>query len=486
MNVRVRLSPSPTGKLHIGTARTALFNWLFARQNAGTFIVRVEDTDRERSRPEYETNIIDLLRWLGLTWDEGPDCGGPYAPYRQSERVELYRDALEQLRKTDRIYPCFCTPEQLEKERTIAQQEKRPPRYSGRCRAVSAAERNARLGAGERAVWRFLLPEQTSDVAWDDMIRGRVVVKSTELDDFIIARSLESALYNFAVVVDDAAMKISHVIRGEDHISNTPKQLLIQDALGYPHPEYGHLPLILNPDRTKMSKRTGNVDLDFYRQAGYLPEAMVNFFALLGWNPGDDREIFSREMLTAEFSLQRIHKSGAVFGLQKLQWVNQEYIRALPLPTLLDRLEPHIPELHRNDPRNSDIVSIVKDRMAVLSDFWKLAEFFYIAPTEYPAERLIWKYKPDTGPESRPKTRESLAQLHDWFQTQSFVWGAMMLEAAVKEWIAKEGRSVGETLWPMRVALSGEAASPGPFEIAGILGKEETLKRLQTAVQKLS
>ncbi len=486
MSVRVRLSPSPTGPLHIGTARTALFNMLFARQRGGEFILRIEDTDPVRSKREFEERMIDLLQWLGIRWDEGPDCGGGYGPYRQSERKEHYRKALEQLAARGSVYPCFCTVEMLEAERKAQEGRKEAPRYRGRCRAIPPLEAQRRMGAGERVVWRLKMPEVPRDIVWEDIIRDEVRFSSRELDDFIIAKSFDEVLYNFACAVDDAAMAITHVFRGEEHISNTPKQILIAESLGFPAMEYGHIPLILNPDRTKMSKRQGNVDLEYYRTAGYLPEALVNFLALLGWNPGDNREIFSLESLVSDFSIERVHKSGAVFSLSKLQWVNREYLRVLPLETLLERLEPHIPEPWRPDPRNQDVLELIRDRLTVLSDFWQMSEFFYVWPTDYPPQRLIWKLNNNETEEMRRKTRESLMALRLWLQAQTFAWGAIMLEAALKDWIAKEGRVVGEILWPMRVALSGREASPSPFDIAGILGKEETQKRLDGAIKKLT
>ncbi len=483
---RLRLSPSPTGPLHIGTARTALFNWLLARQRGGVFVVRIEDTDPQRSKPEFEKSILELLRWLGLDWDEGPDNGGPFGPYRQSERGALYRSALEKLASSGAIYPCFCTIEALEAQRARQTAQKLPPRYDGTCRRLDPAEASKRLAANDPAVWRFKMPEGPRAVAWDDLIHGPTQMNTRELDDFIVAQSFDRALYNFAVVVDDAAMEIPDVIRGEDHISNTPKQLLLQDALGLPHPNYGHIPLILNSDRSKMSKRQGNVDLEFYRQAGYLPEALLNFLALLGWNPGDNREILSVDELVRDFSLGRVQKGGAVFNIAKLQWLNSQYLRSMSLETLRDALSSHIPEPYQNDPRTVAILEVVRERMKTIGEFWELASFFYDGAGEYPAERLIWKYIPEMRAESFAQTRDHLYQLSEWVLAQSFAWGPLMLEGKLKEWIAATGKTSGEILWPMRVALSGREASPSPFDIAGILGKEETLKRIEEAIRKLS
>ncbi len=484
--VRTRLSPSPTGPLHIGTARTALFNWLYTRQRGGVFILRIEDTDQERSKPEFEKNILELLSWLGLSWDEGPDNGGPYGPYRQSQRSLLYKTALEKLYTAGFIYPCFCAKAKLEAERAQQIAQKLPPRYSRTCRALLPAYASLRIAKGEAAVWRFKIPEPSREVTWDDLIRGASRVHTKELDDFIIAQSFDRVLYNFAVVVDDAAMEITDVLRGEDHMSNTPKQLLLQDALGIPHPNYGHIPLILNPDRSKMSKRQGNVDLEFYRAQGYVPAAMLNFLALLGWNPGDNREIFSMENLVSDFSIQRVQKAGAVFNQEKLQWLNGQYIRTLPEETVRDLVLVYIPEVHRNDPRTLAILEVVRGRMKILSEFWELASFFYEGAGEYPTERLIWKFQPSMSSELFLKTRMYLHELSEWLTHQFFDWGPMMLEGKIKAWILSTKRSAGDVLWPMRVALSGRKASPSPFEIAGILGKEETLRRLDQAIAKLT
>lgn len=483
--VRTRLSPSPTGPLHIGTARTALFNWLYSRQRGGVFILRIEDTDHERSKPEFEKNILELLHWLGLSWDEGPDTGGPSGPYRQSQRSLLYKTALEKLYAAGSIYPCFCLKAELEAERASQLASKQPPRYSGKCRQT-ADEASRRLAKGEAAVWRFKIPEPARVVTWDDLIRGTTRVHTKELDDFIIAQSFDRALYNFAVVVDDAAMEITDVLRGEDHISNTPKQLLLQDALGLPHPNYGHIPLILNSDRSKMSKRQGNVDLEFYRSAGYVPAAMLNFLALLGWNPGDNREIFSLENLISDFSIQRVQKAGAVFNIEKLQWLNSQYIRTLPEESVRDLVLPYIPEIHRSDPRTIAILEVVRGRMKILSEFWELTSFFYEGAGEYPPERLIWKFEPSMSNESFLQTKTSLCELSAWLTEQTFDWGPMMLEGKIKAWILGSSKKAGDVLWPMRVALSGREASPSPFEIAGILGKDETLRRLNQATAKLT
>ncbi|MBC7074377.1 glutamate--tRNA ligase, partial [Candidatus Parcubacteria bacterium] len=323
--IRVRFAPSPTGYLHIGGVRTALFNFLFAKKNQGVFILRIEDTDKERSKKEYEENIMESLRWLGIEWDEGPDKGGPFGPYRQSERGEFYKKYLQKLLNEGKAYYCFCTKEELEAERQYLLSLGQAPRYSGKCRNLPKEVVEKNLKEKKESVIRLKVEPQK--VVFFDLIRGKIEVEAELLGDFVIAKSLTEPLYNFACVVDDYEMKITHVIRGEEHISNTPKQILIQKALGFPQPQYAHLPLILAPDRSKLSKRHGAVSVWEYKKMGYLPEALLNFLAFLGWNPGTNREIYSLSALIKDFSLERIQKSGAVFNQKKLDFLNGFYIR---------------------------------------------------------------------------------------------------------------------------------------------------------------
>ena len=328
--MRVRFAPSPTGQLHVGNVRTALFNWLLARRHGGTFILRIEDTDRERSTRASETAMIADLRWLGLTWDEGPDAGGPFAPYRQSERTARYDEVAADLRARGRAYFCFCTPAQLEDERQAALASGRPPRYSGRCRAIDPAEAARRVEAGEPAALRFAVPEGDRDVTFHDAVRGDVTVNTSIIGDFVIVRSGGSPAYNFAVVVDDADMQVTTVIRGEDHISNTPRQLLIYEALGQPAPAFAHLSLVLGADHAPLSKRHGVTSVSEFRARGYLPEALVNYLALLGWSPGEGEEIVPIDEMIRRFDLSTVSHSAAVFDFDKLAWMNRQYMRRLP------------------------------------------------------------------------------------------------------------------------------------------------------------
>ncbi|MCI0355861.1 MAG: glutamate--tRNA ligase [Acidobacteria bacterium] len=337
--IRVRFAPSPTGHLHVGNARTALFNWLFARQHGGIFILRIEDTDLERSEARFEDMIYDDLRWLGLDWDEGPDMGGPLAPYRQSERLDLYRQHAERLLSEHKAYLCFCTAEELERDRQRALAEHHPPHYSGKCRALDPADAARRRTAGEAAAIRLRIPERP--IKFHDLVRGEVEFSHEVVSDPIILRSSGLPVYNYVVVIDDAAMEITHVIRGDDHLSNTPKQVALYEALGWPVPEFAHLSTILGGDRERLSKRHGATSIENFRTMGVLPEALVNYLALLGWAPsGGDREVFSRDELVREFSLERVNPSPAVFDVEKLAWLNRHYVKQTPPERVTDLALP--------------------------------------------------------------------------------------------------------------------------------------------------
>jgi len=325
--MRVRFAPSPTGKIHVGNARTALFNWLLARGSGGTFVLRIEDTDVERSTPESEAAILSDIRWLGLDWDEGPEVGGPFGPYRQSERADLYARYAQQLVGSGRAYPCFCSREQLEADRAQALAEGRPARYAGTCARLSRAEADERIAAGAKPALRFRIPEN-HEVRFVDAVRGEVRFHTDVIGDPIIVRGEGVPAYNFAVVVDDALMGITHVIRGEDHISNTPRQILLYEALGFTPPAFAHLALVMGPDHTPLSKRHGATSVGEFRSKGYLPEALVNYLALIGWSPGQDQELLPIEEMARRFSLDDVGVSAGVFDEEKLAWVNRHYLRA--------------------------------------------------------------------------------------------------------------------------------------------------------------
>jgi glutamyl-tRNA synthetase/nondiscriminating glutamyl-tRNA synthetase len=340
--MRVRFAPSPTGQLHVGNARTALFNWLLARGAGATFVLRIEDTDFARSTKEAEGSAIDDLRWLGLNWDEGADAGGAHGPYRQSERLHIYRAHAVELMSKGQAYYCFCSEEQLEMDRYQALRNMQPPKYVGRCRNLSREDARKRIEAGETAVIRFRVPEGDRELAWEDLVRGRVAFMTDVIGDFVLLRSGGVPAYNFAVVVDDALMEISDVIRGEDHISNTPRQLLLYEAFGWRPPRFGHVSMVLGPDHSKLSKRHGATSVGEFRERGYLPEALANYLALIGWSPGENQELLPLEELAKRFRIEDVGKSAGVFDPEKLAWVNRHYLKLAPPERLAELALPFL------------------------------------------------------------------------------------------------------------------------------------------------
>lgn len=465
--IRVRFAPSPTGPLHIGVVRTAIFNWLFAQHEGGKFLLRIEDTDKERSKKKFEKEILENLEWLGLQWNDDP--------VHQSERVGIYRDYLKKLLDEHKAYYCFCTPEELELERQAQLSQGLPPRYGGRCKTLSDKEVTARLKK-KPAVIRFKIPDAMVTV--NDLVRGKVEFNNGLVGDIIIAKGLEEPLYNFAVVIDDFLMEITHVIRGEDHLSNTPKQIAIQEALGIPPLIYAHLPLILGPDKKKLSKRFAEKSTSDYRTEGYLPEALLNFLVLLGWHPEKDREVLSREEMITEFGLKRVQKGGAVWNQEKLDWLNAHYIRKMDDEELRKVLLPFIPSEWKKHHALRKIVHGTKQRLGKLSDFVKEAEFFFDLP-EYPRGLLIWQTTSDAAIVQNLK---SVLEILKGIKENEF--GRGEFESGIMRLANELGR--GEVLWPLRVALSGKDASPDPLELLDILGKDESVKRIKTALKKLT
>lgn len=487
--VRVRFAPSPTGFLHIGSARTALFNFIFAKKYEGKFVLRIEDTDRERSRQEFEEDIITSLRWLGIEWDEGPDNGGDFGPYRQSERAEIYEKYLRKLLDENRAYYCFCSKEELEKDRQMMLAQGLSPKYGGRCRNLSEEEREKHIKENTESVMRIKMPE--AKISFIDIIRGKVEFDASLFGDIVIAKDVRAPLYNFAVVVDDFEMRITHVIRGEDHLSNTPKQIVFQKILGFEDVKYAHLPLILAPNRSKMSKRFMETSLNEYRKGGYLPEAVVNFLALLGWHPGltdkekGERELFSLGDLIERFDFKSIQKAGAVFNIEKLEWFNAQYIRRASAERLVELLVGFLPEeWHKNRQTLIKIVALERERAERLTDFYSLSEFFFSLP-EYPPKLLFWQPERSIDEsDTAKKTREALQIVRREIDSVFKVdFTRSNLEKRIMPITEVWGR--GAILWPLRVTLSGQPASPPPFEIMDILGKEETLKRINLAIEKL-
>lgn len=468
--IRVRIAPSPTGHIHVGTARTALFNWLFAKHVGGKFILRIEDTDTERSKKEYEDEIIDGLRWLGITWDEGPDIGGEYGPYRQSERIEIYKKYLTKLLATDEAYYCICTAEELEIEHKKLEKNGEVLKYSGKCRYKKHTS----------GVIRFRIPEEKA--IFQDIIRGEVTFDGALIGDIVIAKSLTQPLYNFAVVIDDELMGITHVIRGEEHIANTPRQIFLQRALQFRTLQYAHLPLLLDANRAKLSKRLNAVSLNEYKTAGYLPAALCNFFALLGWHPKEDKEIITLKETTELFSLDRVQKAGAIFNEEKLNWINAQYIKAMSVDALLEALQHYDKNFEalfaiEDENKIKKIIAMEKERLETLKDFKEQTAFFF-AREEYAKTQLLWKKT------TTEKTAENLRAVYEIIKKiSSKNYEKEYIKKQLESLTEKEGR--GEVLWPLRVALSGRQASPGPFEIAEILGQKETLERIAIAIEKV-
>ena len=509
--IRTRFAPSPTGFLHIGGVRTALFNFLFARKNNGMFVLRIEDTDEERSDSKFEKDIIEGLKWLGLEWDEGPDCGGSFAPYRQSERKEVYKKYLTKLLEEGRAYYCFCTPEELEEKKQYQMSQGLPPHYNGKCSKLTAGEVEKNLKEGKEHVIRFKVPEKKVSVK--DMIRGKVDFETKMMGDFVIAKDIDTPLYNFAVIVDDYEMEITHVIRGEEHLPNTPKQILIQEALNFSHPIYGHLPLILGSDRQKLSKRHGATSLLGYRKEGYLPKALVNFLAFLGWNPDDERETFSLEELIKEFSIEQVHKPAAIFNVEKLDYLNGFYIRQKNIEELTQLCIPYLEKAGlitaSKEGEGKDMeeffakhyliketkekvkadyiqeaVCLYQERLKKLSEVPELIDFFFKEKLGYEKDLLRWKeMKDDQVLYSLDKTKKTLSELEDWKQENIKERLLPLAEEVGKE--LNHPNNKGYLLWPLRVALTGKEFSAGPFEVTEALGREKSLNRVEEAIKKI-
>lgn len=476
--IRVRLAPSPTGKLHIGTARTALFNYLFAKRNGGSFIVRIEDTDQERSDPAFTKDIVDSLLWLGIGWDEGPEVGGKYGPYFQTERLGMYQVYVNQLLEEGKAYKCFCTPSELEAERASQQAAHQAPKYSGKCRNLTKEQISELEKAGRPYAVRF--KTEAKQVEFDDLIKGHVSFDASLFGDFTIVRSDGMPLFVFVVVVDDFLMKISHVLRGEEHLPNAAKHLLLAEAMQFMPPQFGHLPLILNPDKTKMSKRKNPVSVsDDYRAKGFLPEALVNFIALLGWSAGDNQEIYTMRELINAFEIERVGTSPSIFDKDKLLWMNGYYIRQLSVGELASQAQNFITNKELLDQTMArpdyyiQVISLVQERMKLLSETEELISFFFTSPVYEPA--LLIAKKSDA---SRTKTALQLAE-QELAKLTSFTVDEV--ESTLRAIATVHDVTAGEILWSVRVALSGLPASPGVFELLEVLGREESLKRIAEA-----
>ncbi|MBN1366257.1 MAG: glutamate--tRNA ligase [Syntrophaceae bacterium] len=473
---RMRFAPSPTGELHVGNARTALFNWLFARHHGGSFILRIEDTDESRSALSYQMNLFNDLDWMGLDWDEGPQKNGSYGPYKQSERLDIYKNHLQKLIDNDQVYPCYCSEDELEEERQNMILSKRMPRYSGKCRNLTKDEKKLREKEGRKPSYRFKIQSQTID--YKDLIRGLIKFEADAIGDFIIVRSNGMPAYNFAVVIDDHLMNISHVIRGEDHLSNTALQIMLYRAFGFEPPLFAHHSLILGKDRAKLSKRHGSVSIDEFRKKGFLPEALINYLGLLGSSFTDGREVLSREEMIVDFALERASRSGAIFDEEKLRWLNAIYIRNCKTNDLVGRIKPFLEQSgFKKEIIKSEwfkkVIDLVKTDLITLADVENHINMFfddkYILSVE--AKEILHNDK-------ALKVVKAFAGYlnNNEAEPQNLYIGAIKY---VRE---KTGAKSKELFVPIRAVLTGKIQGPELEKVFTILGKYEALKRLNSFI----
>jgi glutamyl-tRNA synthetase len=480
LSVRVRFAPSPTGYLHVGGLRTALYNYLFARRNNGSFILRIEDTDRSRYVEGAVENLIQTLHWAGLEYDEGPVKGGPKGPYVQSERIEVYLQHATKLVEAGKAYYAFDTSEELDEMRKAQEKMRIFPKYDRRALKLSPQEVQAKLASGARAVVRMKVPDGAT-IAFEDIVRGHVEFSSDLIDDQVLLKSDGYPTYHLANVVDDHLMEVSHVIRGEEWLSSTPKHVLLYQYFGWDLPTFAHLPLLLNPDKSKLSKRQGDVAVEDYRQKGYLKEALVNFVAFLGWNPGDEREIFLLEELVKEFSLERVGKSGAVFNTEKLDWLNFEHLRKKTDADVLSMLKEHLKQTafgtkHFDDGYLLSIISAMRERVTFVKDFLEKSPYFFQSPTQYDQEVVKKRWKHDTADHLK-RLVEEFSRLVDPKKED--------YEAALQRAAEAGNIKNSELIHPVRVAVSGMGVGPGLYDILFILGKDEAIRRINSAIEKL-
>lgn len=482
--IRVRFAPSPTGPFHIGGARSALFNWLLAKKFNGKFIMRIEDTDLERSTKESEEGIKEALRWLGITWDEGTDVGGPYGPYRQTERLDTYDTYTKQLLENGQAYYCYCSEEEIDAERQAQLDKGENPRYGGRCRHLTEEEKADFIKRGVKPTVRFHVKEN-QQIMFKDMVRDTVSFDSNGVGDFVIVKSDGVPVYNYAVVVDDALMKITHVIRGEEHLSNTPRQVVLYEALGFVPPVFGHISLILGTDRTKMSKRHGATAVDSYRKLGYLPEAIVNFLALLGWSPGGEKEFFSIEELIQEFSMERVAKNPAVFDVDKLNYISAQYIKKADPELITELALPHLKEAgYIGDGISGEkkqwlieVVTLLQEYISYAAEIVNHIDIFFNDNVEFENDEAMQVLKDADVPAVMENFREKLTALE--------VVDAPSVKALLKS-ITKELKLGGKKVFmPLRVALTGKMHGPDLDKVVALLGRERIINRLTTTLTKI-
>jgi glutamyl-tRNA synthetase len=479
-SVRVRFAPSPTGFLHIGGARTALYNWAFARHFGGTFVLRIEDTDPERSSEENTQAILRAMEWLGLDYDEGPCVGGDHGPYFQTQRYARYAEGLEMLKASGHAYPCFCSAEELDAKRELARSKGGVAGYDRTCRSLPAEAAAERVCAGEPCVWRLKVPENRGDIVFDDAVRGEVSFPESAVDDFVLARTDGSPTYNFAVVMDDVDMEISHVIRGDDHLSNTPKQIVVYEALEMPIPVFAHLSMIWGPDGKRLSKRHGATSVEAYAELGYLPEAIVNYLALLGWSLDGETTIIDADTLKSSFSLDRISKNPAIFDVEKLDWMNGVYLREMPAEEFVARIVPWLEEAGLSDAADvasrpewfARLAPLVSERTKRLDEVAEKVAFFFAEPQieESAREKVLAK---DGAGRALSASVAALA---------SCEWTSESIEAVLRELPETLGLKPKAVFQSIRVAATGSTVSPPLFESLELLGRETTLARLSAAV----
>lgn len=479
--LKVRFAPSPTGPFHIGGARSALFNWLVARHADGTFLVRIEDTDLKRSTKESEENIKDSLKWLGMNWDEGIDVGGPHGPYRQTERLDLYKKEVQRLLDEGKAYYCYCSAEELEKSRKAQLDAGKTPIYDEHCRHLTEEEKAKYEAEGRKPVVRLKV-RKDGVFAFDDMVRGHVEFQAAGVGDFIIMKSDGIPVYNFAVVIDDAFMEVTHVIRAEEHLSNTPRQLAIYEALGYKPPKFGHISLILGEDHKKMSKRHGATSVTEYRNMGYLPEAVVNYLALLGWTPKGEQEIFTEEELIKQFSMKRVSSNDAVFDINKLNWINFQYMKKLDADQLYDLIVPFLVKAGYVDVAVSEekkdwlkkVIWFMKDHIYFAGQAAEELKFFFEDMPALTDEAILSIMKAETSGKLLKAFIEDLKALESFDQAEiKKCFNACMKAQGIK------GKAAYE---PTRIALTGVTQGPGMFEMMELFGREKTMDRLEAAL----
>lgn len=489
-NIRTRFAPSPTGFLHVGGLRTALYSYLYARKQGGKFIIRIEDTDQGRLVEGAIENMIGSMQWAGITVDEGVSLDnnkniiqtGDKGPYIQSERLPLYQKYAEELLEKGHAYYCFCTKDRLDELRKFQELNKMPTGYDGHCREISLVDARARI-ANETSVIRMKMPKE-GVTSYDDLIRGVVEFKNTLVDDQVLLKSDGFPTYHLALVVDDHLMEITHTMRSEEWISSTPKHIKLYEMFGWTPPRFGHLSLLVNEQKQKLSKRHGDVSVEDFKAKGYLPEALVNFVAFLGWNPGDEREIFSIQELAKEFTLEKVSKPAAVFNREKLNWYNKQYLMKLDLADLVERTRPFMRQAGLNEAAElptaklAPLLDLERGRANTLVELVSGIGFAFAKTLDYEAEILVWKKG------TREEAKQIFTELIELLP-QVGEWTKENLDAKLQAFIAEKAYGVGNVMWPLRVALSGAKNSPGPTELAFVLGLDETLKRITSAISKL-